>query len=155
MLREVNMVAVALSIVAVIVLAVLAVAKGAFKINPDLHEGRWWVLAAQILLGAYAAFWLYFTFGEVFGGDISGLSHLPPALASVGLIYLARKLPLETGFVLLALGVMISAYFLVALDGGISETLPAMVLMSLPYIAAGLLLVVGGILAKVGAKEQG
>lgn len=147
------MVAVALSIVAVIVLAVLAVAKGALKINPDLYEGRWWVLAAQILLGAYAAFWLYFTLGEVFGGDISGLSHLPPALAAIGLIYLSRKLPLETGIVLVALGVIISAYFLVAVDGGISEILPAMALMSLPYVGSGLLMLVGGILAKEGAKQ--
>jgi hypothetical protein len=149
------MVVVAFSIVAVIVLAVLAVAKGAFKINPDLYEGRWWVLAAQILLGAYAAFWLYFTFGEVFSGDISGLSHLPPALAAIGLIYLARKLPLETGIVLVVLGVIISAYFLVALDGGISEILPAMALMSLPYVGSGLLMLVGGILAKEGAKQRG
>ena len=148
------MVAVALSLVALVVLAVLAVAKGAFKINPDLSEGRWWVLAAQILLGAYAAFWLYFTFGEVFGGDISGLGHLPPALAAVGLIYLTRKLPLESGFVLVALGVMISAYFMVMSRSELSRNLPAILLMGMPYFAAGLLLVVGGILARAKPNKD-
>ena len=148
------MVAVAFLLVALVVLVVLAVAKGAFKINPDLAEGRWWVLAAQILLGAYAAFWLYFTFGEVFGGELSGLGHLPPALAAIGLIYLTRKLPLESGFVLAALGVMISAYFVVMSRAELSRNLPAIVLMGLPYMAAGLLLVVGGFLARAKSNKE-
>jgi hypothetical protein len=142
------MIAVFLSLVALVVLVVVAVAKGAFKINPDLAEGRWWVLAAQILLGAYAAFWLYFTFGEVFGGDPGGLGHLPPALAAIGLIFLTRKLPLESGIVLVALGVIISAYFLVMARGELSRNLPGIFLMGLPYIAVGLLMLVGGILAR-------
>ena len=146
------MVAVALSIVAVVVLAVLAVVKGAFKISPDLSGGRWWILAAQILLGAYAAFWLYFTLGEVFGGDISGLSHLPPAVAAIGLIYLTRKLPLESGIVLVALGVIISAYFFVMVGGELSQKLQPILFLGFPYIAVGLLMVVGGVMAKKGAK---
>ena len=146
------MVEIVLAVAAVAVLVALAVMKDAFKRPPERSRGRGWVLAAQILIGIYAAFWLFLTVGEVSHGEPSGLIHLPPALTAAGLLYLMWKLPLASGFVLVALGVIISAFLLVSDRSGTG--ISSILLLGLPYVVTGLLLVVGGSLGRSKPKKE-
>lgn len=100
-------------------------------------------IAALVLLGLGVVFYLMFTVGEIAGGDVSGIQHLPPALALVGLLWLAWKRPRGAGIVLLVLAVPLGIAYLVVL---VVRDLPLVwaVQIALPPVVAGLLLLRAG-----------
>ena len=72
-------------------------------------------IAALVLLGLGIAFSLLFTIGEMAGGDVAGIQHLPPAVVLVGLVWLAWKRPTVAGIVLLMLAVPLGTAYVVVL----------------------------------------
>jgi hypothetical protein len=93
---------------------------------------RW---AALLVVGLAVAFWLFMGIGEMASGDLSGASHLVPAVLVAGVSFLAWKSPLVGGLVLVALGVVASIFFftpgrpgILAITGG-------------PFLLGGLLFV--------------
>jgi hypothetical protein len=107
----------------------------------DPHA-RPWRRAALVILGLYTSFLAYMGIGEMIGGDMSGASHLIPVAFLAMLAYLATKRPRETGVALTVVGLAASAYFAFAGSSELLMRLPAIVFGGLPWLAAGLLLLV-------------
>ena len=97
-------------------------------------------IAAFALLGLGGAFYLTLALGELAGGDVGGIQHLPPVLLLAALVWLAVRRPRAAGITLLALAVLLGALFVVLLlvDGA---SLVATLLVVLPPIVTGWLLV--------------
>ena len=109
--------------------------------------GRWLQGGALALLGLFIAFWSFMGIGEMAGGDLSGLSHLVPALLVLPLIFLAWKRLLLGGIILVVLGLAAAAYFyndLIRLE----NKLGGATITGGPFLLAGLLLLVATALAR-------
>ncbi len=128
----------------------------------DLRQSRralGLAVCSVVVLVLQAVLWFIFGFGEVFGGDLSGVIHLLPAVMTLALAALAFSLPLEGGITLLVIGVTLSAYFSVGVfrgpadpDGPIAIN-PGALLAGLPLIVAGaLLLAAFGFLRRDGTR---
>ena len=100
-------------------------------------------IAALVLLGLGVAFYLSFTIGEMAGGDVSGIQHLPPALILAVLLLLSWRHPLAAGTVLLVLAVPLAVAYVVLL---VVRDLPLVWAMwiAVPPVVSGLLLVWAG-----------
>jgi len=100
-------------------------------------------VAALVLLGLGVAFHSMFAVGELVGGDIGGVQHVPPALGLAVLLWVAWRRPLVAGIVLLALAVPLGAVYLVLL---VVRDLPLIwaLFIALPPLVTGLLLVRAG-----------
>jgi hypothetical protein len=97
-------------------------------------------IAALVLLGFGAAFYLTFAVGEMVGGDVGGLQHLPPAVLLAALMWPAWRRPHAAGIVLLALAVPLGAAYIVLLV--VHDAPPTWALfVVLPPVVTGLLLV--------------
>ena len=109
-------------------------------------------IAALVLLGLGIAFYLLFTVGEMAGGDVAGVQHLPPVLVLVALLWLAWKRPTVAGIVLLVLAVPLGAAYVAVL---VARDLPLTwaVEIALPPIVTGLLLVWAGRRERASRRE--
>jgi hypothetical protein len=105
-------------------------------------------IAALVLLGLGVAFYLMFAVGEMAGGDISGIQHLPPAAILAALLWMAWRRPLTAGVVLLALAVPLGIAYIVLL---VVRDLPPTwaLVVAAPPVLTGLLLV------RAGRRERG
>lgn len=114
---------------------------------------RWLHYGALAPLGLFVAFWSLMSIGEMAGGDLSGLSHLLPALLVLPLMFLAWKRPLLGGIVLVGLGLAAAAYFyndLIRLE----NKLGGAAITGGPFLLAGLLLLVAAALARPKFREH-
>ena len=105
----------------------------------DAHT-RWMKIAALALLGLGTAFYLVLAIGEMVGGDVGGVQHLPPAVILSVLLWSSWGHPFAAGTILLALAVPLGLAYLVLL---IVRDLPptwALVVV-LPPVVTGTLLV--------------
>ncbi len=109
-------------------------------------------IAAFVFLAIPLAMFLLFGIGEMVGGDIGGGMHLVEALVVVLLAAIAWRRPFEAGIALCLGGVALAAIFLAALlrDSGREGlmNLPALFILVLPTLTAGILLLSAGILAR-------
>ena len=105
--------------------------------------GRQAKIAALVLLGLGAAFYLTFAVGEIAGGDVSGVQHLPPAAILAALMYLGWKWPRSAGIFLLALALPLGVVYVAVL---VARDLPLTwaMLVALPPIVTGALLLRAG-----------
>lgn len=71
--------------------------------------------AALILLGLGVAFYLTFAIGEMAGGDVGGVQHLPPVALLAGLLLVAVRRPGIAGRILLALALPLGTLYIVLL----------------------------------------
>jgi hypothetical protein len=99
--------------------------------------------AAMVLLALGVAFYLMFAVGEMAGGDLTGIQHVPPALVLGALLGLAWKRPYTAGVVLLVLAVPLGAAYIALL---FARDLPPSwaLFVVLPPIVTGVLLVRAG-----------
>ena len=134
-----------ISMAAVAVLAVILWRRGPDRRLSQPSVGRWLGVAALVLLGAQVAFYLFFAFGEMFSGDLSGAGHLAPAAATALLAWLAWRRPLEGGIALLVSGLGVA----LAVRGG-----AALLIMAAPFLVAGVLLLIGARLAARQSKAS-
>ncbi len=66
-------------------------------------------LIALALLAVPAGVLLLLAFGEMFGGDVTGVQHIPEAALPVALMAAAWRYPRKVGVVLLAIGSLLLA----------------------------------------------
>lgn len=96
---------------------------------------------ALLILVLPIGFLLLFTFGEVFGGDISGLSHLVQAAPLIILAYLAWKKPFLGGVLIVASAIILAIIFnLIMNDSPTSKLLVSLILFLPPTISGTLLI---------------
>jgi hypothetical protein len=86
------------------------------------------------------SFLLLFTFGEVFSGDISGLSHLFQAAPLVLLIVLAYKKPYIAGVILLLAGLGLGILYPLKAPFNLQTIVIVEMVLFIPPCVAGLLL---------------
>ena len=100
-------------------------------------------IAALALIALGAVFFSMFAVGEMASGDISGVQHLPPALALAALLWLGWKRPRAAGIVLLVLALPLGVGYVILL---VARDLPLFwaVEIALPPVLAALLLLRAG-----------
>lgn len=124
--------------------AILVLLATTFKQEPDetvdQHQmARWLKYLALAPLGLLTAFLLLMGIGEMAGGDLSGISHLIPAVLAVILMFLVNKQPAIGGWVLVILGLAAAIIYYGAMIGS-QDKLQAALMMGLPFVVSGLLL---------------
>jgi hypothetical protein len=134
--------------IATLILAVVLLRRPPERSETRSRLARWMLFGALLLMGLHTAFWLSFTVGEVIGGDVSGLSHLPPALILITLMALAYRRPREAGVFLVIVGTAASVFFSAATHGGKGFQLQAVLLGGVPFLLAGLLLLAASLLPR-------
>jgi hypothetical protein len=129
-----------LTVVAILVLAIIVFRRGPDEVTVSNKQAKWVLRGALVLMGIYAVFWLFFGISEMISGDLSGVIHLVPAIMLVVLMFLARRLPVEGGVVLVILGVLASAYYIIAaIHGGGSFQVTSILVGGVPYLVFGLI----------------
>lgn len=83
-------------------------------------------------------FLLLFLFGEVFGGEISGISHLLQLIPLLALIYLAIKKPKIAGPILILAGISLSIFYYLQTQ---FMFFPVYFILFFPLILSGYLMV--------------
>jgi len=86
-------------------------------------------------------FLLVFTFGELFSGDIAGLSHLIQALPLAILIVLASKKPRLAGILLMLSGLVLGILYPLKAPFNLKTILLVELILFIPPIVSGALLV--------------
>ncbi len=103
-------------------------------------------IAALMLTGLGGAFFLVFAVGEMAGGDIAGIQHLPPAAVLGALLWLGWTRPRAAGIVLLAFAVLlgVAAVVTVAVEGvRLGESWMVLVIPLVP-VPTGMLFLLAG-----------
>ncbi len=127
-----------LTVVAVVVLAVIAFRRGPDRAVAANKPAKWLLGAALVLMGLYVALLLFFGLGEMMSGDFSGIIHLTPAIMVIVLMWLVWRRPVETGIVLVIVGVLAAFYYGAAAMQGGGPFLAGVLIGGAPYLAAGL-----------------
>jgi hypothetical protein len=103
-------------------------------------QTRWLFWAGIIVLGLYSVFWFALGFAE-FNTSISvSLFHIIPGAAALIMLWIARKIPLETGLALGFQGLALAIYTLAAVSGTFNNRLASALFTAAPPILAGLLI---------------
>ncbi|MFA4836822.1 MAG: hypothetical protein WC749_12230 [Dehalococcoidia bacterium] len=97
---------------------------------------------AIYLMGGTAAFWLIIGIVSISSVGLSGMAHIVPATLTGGLIFLAGRKPFAGGIVLILLGIITSAFYFIAMNGGWDSQLQAILIAGVPPLAAGLILLI-------------
>ena len=129
-----------LPVLAVVILFLLNVRQERDRQTVQHAYARIVLFTALVLLAVYALFWFVFGLGEIFGGELSGLIHLVPAVCVVLLGFLAHRRPCEGGIVLTALGAAQAVLLLATSNGSLTARLMVLVLAALPFGVVGALL---------------
>jgi|WetSurMetagenome_2_1015567.scaffolds.fasta_scaffold22918_4 hypothetical protein len=135
---------------AVTVMVYFSVTRGPDRsvIRKSSSATLFWI--ALTLLTLYGALWLVFGVGEIAGGDLSGLSHLIPAVLIYTLIYLCWRRPLEGGIILVISAVLSG---LRDISGWLAGKNASFFLIGiLPPFLAGLLLIIAKIVITRAVK---
>ncbi|MGD9129250.1 MAG: hypothetical protein PVJ09_02070 [Candidatus Woesebacteria bacterium] len=88
---------------------------------------------------------LFFTFGEVFSGDLSGLSHLIQAATIIFLIFLALKKPLIGGLLLSSIGLILGTLYALNAPFGFQTIFLVEIFLFVPPFISGILLIISSI----------
>lgn len=144
---------VVLNVALIAILGFLVRRSGRDRRVEGVAAARWLRIAGLVALAVPVAILLLFGIGEVAGGDLSGAMHLVELAVTVLVGVLAWMRPLEGGAVLSAAGGLFAVLLL--RQGSIGEgeaVTPAILILALPQIVAGVLFFVAGLL---GQREQG
>ena len=107
-----------------------------------------------MLLTLYGAIWLVFGIGEISSGDLSGISHLVPAMLIYILVYLTWRRPLEGGIILLITAIISGIREFPALLSGSGGSWSLIIIGVLPPLLAGLVLIISWWIARSSVKTQ-
>jgi len=140
---------VAQTVLLTLAILVLGLLRWRGRQRADLRPSRralGFAVCAVTLLILQAALWFTFGFGELSGGDVSGVIHLLPAVMTLALAALVFSLPLEGGLVLLIVGAALTAFFSAAQfrsPAGPGETMvisPGALVAGVPLLVAAIFL---------------
>lgn len=141
------------NIVAIVIMGFLVWRRGRDQRVESIRAAHWLRIAGFIPLGLEVAILLFFGFGEMGSGDLSGVSHLLPAVAIVLLGILAWLRPLEGGIALFTGGALFIIIFLASLAAsapgpGITGISSAMMILAVPQLVSGVLFFIAGLLSR-------
>jgi hypothetical protein len=107
-----------------------------------MKQTRGLLIAAAVILGLTAIYWLIQGFGLIFSGATAGTYGLYLALAviMVGLIFLSWRRSLLGGIITSTIGILMAVYFLMV-RLNLFDALPFLLLMCVPLIISGLLFI--------------
>lgn len=133
---------------------ILAIAIVGFVLIRKGQEQRVWdqptasrlMIVGLIPLGLQIAIFLLFGLGEMASGELSGAGHLLPAVATLVLVLLSWKRPIEGGAALFVIGAVTTT--------DVSEA-TALLIMAAPQIFSGLMFLLAGWIAQGGASPEG
>jgi len=135
-----------INIALILILAFLVGRFGRDRRVEGIRAARWPRIAGLAVLAIPAAILLLFGIGEVAGGDLSGAMHLVELVVTVLVGVLAWMRPLEGGAALCAGGGLFGVVLLAgALGGEGGATTPAVLILALPQIVAGVLFFSAGL----------
>ncbi|MBI5840325.1 MAG: hypothetical protein HZB19_09505 [Chloroflexi bacterium] len=104
-------------------------------------------ITALVLMGVAAAFFTFMGIGEMFGGDWSGVGHLPPVIIIVFLMWLGWKRPLAGGITMILLGVTSGTYFYSIMIRSEDRSTGALT-MGGPFLLFGLIFLIAAFLER-------
>jgi len=141
------------NIVAIVVLGFLVWRRGRDQRVGSIKAAHGLRIAGLLPLGLEVAILLFFGFGEMGSGDLSGISHLFPAIPIMLLGILAWLRPLDGGIALFAGGALFIIIFLAGLAAstpgpGITAISSAMMILAVPQLVSGLLFFIAGLLSR-------
>ncbi len=133
---------------------ILAIAIVGFVLIRKGQEQRVWdqptasrlMIVGLIPLVLQIAIFLLFGLGEMASGELSGAGHLLPAVATLVLMLLSWKRPIEGGAALFVIGAVTTTDF--------SDT-TALLIMAAPQIFSGLMFLLAGWIVQGGASPEG
>lgn len=133
---------------------ILAIAIVGFVLIRKGQEQRVWdqptasrlMIVGLIPLGLQIAIFMLFGLGEMASGELSGAGHLLPAVATLVLMLLSWKRPIEGGAALFVIGAVTTT--------DVSEA-TALLIMAAPQIFSGLMFLLAGWIAQGGASPEG
>ena len=113
-------------------------------------RARWLLYGALLLLGLYAISMLVSVVIAAVSDRTSGIAlmNLVPVAVLALLAYLAYRRPVEIGWGLLVIGLILAIYTLVIGERDAGDRLLAIVLVAAPLLLSGLLLLAGNWLAR-------
>lgn len=86
-------------------------------------------------------FLLLFTVGEIFSGDLSGLSHLVQAIPILLIAFLSIKKPFMAGSLLLIIGLTLGILYSLRASFEIQTIFLVEIILFLPPVISGILLI--------------
>ncbi len=116
-------------------------------------QTRWLFWVGLLVLGLYATFWFALGFTEVNTSLTVSLFHIIPGASALVTIWIARKLPLETGLALGFQGLALAIYTLVVVSGTFNNRLASALFTAAPPILASLLILWACGLSLTRAKQ--
>ena len=135
-----------ISILAIAIVGLVLFRKGGDQRVHEHGTASRLMIVGLIPLGLQIAIFLLFGLGEMASGDLSGAGHLLPAVATLVLVLLSWKRPIEGGAALFIVGAVSTT--------DVSDT-TALLIMAAPQIVSGLLFLLAGWIARVGASHEG
>lgn len=105
-------------------------------------------ITALVLMALAAAFFTFMGVGEMLGGDLSGMGHLPPVALIILLMWFGWKKPLAAGITMFLLGVSIGIYFFNIINPA-EYKMTATFIMSGPFILPGLLFLAAALIEQM------
>ncbi len=104
-------------------------------------------ITALVLMLLIAVFFMLMGAGEMLGGDVSGMGHLPPVVLIVFMTWLGWKKPFMGGLTMSFLGILISIYFFIIVNHPQNKAL-AMLIMGGPFLLFGLLFLAAALIER-------
>lgn len=102
-------------------------------------------IAVLALMALAGAFFMFMGVGEMLGGDLSGMIHLPPVALIALMMWFGWKKPLAGGITMVLLGVAIGVYFF-SLIHATEIRMTGVLIMSLPFLLPGLIFMAASLL---------
>lgn len=107
-------------------------------------------IGGVVVLAIPLGFVSLFLFGEIFGGDWSGLSHALQLLPVVVLLFVGWRWPSVGGWLLVLLGIVFGVWYWFAVSFPLLTILLVELLLFAPLIVSGVLLIAAG---RVGQRS--
>ena len=101
-------------------------------------------IAALALMALVALFFSVMGIGEMLGGDLSGVFHLPPVALIALMMWFGWKKPLSGGATMFGLGIVVSIFFFVVTTQ--TDRAVAISLMGGPFLLPGLMFMAAALL---------
>ena len=99
---------------------------------------RWLLWTGLLVLGLYAIFWFALGVVEMSSSLTASIYHIIPGLIALVMVWIIRKIPLESGLALTFQGLAVAVYTLSAVSGSINNRLASSLFSAAPLILAGL-----------------
>jgi hypothetical protein len=101
---------------------------------------RWLFSAGLVVLAVYAIFWFALGIVEMSTSITASFYHIIPGLGALSMLWIARKIPLESGLALALQGLALAFYTLAAVSGTLNNRMASAAFSGAPLILAGLLI---------------